>query len=174
MSSGVLLNGKATQFLLSSPDTGKEKRKEFVEKRLHQREILVHDVIKRCKFQNFTSMANKPTAKNKKSVVDVNRDILAKLSKISARKGKTIIDFEKALKYPLGDIPLSLANADGTTRKTNKRKHAKQKTAFIVDVMALLRTMSNLPDTFERLSWKFLSYIPKSYYRVDLVADCYH
>ena len=86
---------------------------------------------------------------------------------------KTIIDFEKALKYPLGDIPLSLANADGTMRKTNKRKHAKQKTAFIVDGMALLRTMSNLPDTFERLSQKFLSYIPKGYYRVDLVADCY-
>ena len=79
-------------------------------------------------------MANKPTAKNKKRVVDVNRDILAKLSKISATKGKTIIDFEKALKYPLGDIPLSLANADGTTSKTNKRKHAKQKTAFIVDL----------------------------------------
>ena len=57
-------------------------------------------------------MANKPTAKNKKSVIDVNRDILAKLSKISVIKGKTIIDFEKALKYPLGDIPLSLANAE--------------------------------------------------------------
>ena len=79
LSSGVLLNDEATEFLLSSPDTGKEKRKEFVEKRLHQREILFHDAIKRCKFQNFTSMANKPTAKNKKSVVDVNRDILAKL-----------------------------------------------------------------------------------------------
>ena len=56
-------------------------------------------------------MANKPTAK---IVIDVNRDILAKLSKISVIKGKTIIDFEKALKYPLGDIPLSLENADGT------------------------------------------------------------
>jgi hypothetical protein len=39
--------------------------------------------------------------------------------------------------------------------------------------MALIRTMSNLPDTFEKLAWKFLSYIPKGYYRVDLVADCY-
>ena len=39
--------------------------------------------------------------------------------------------------------------------------------------MALLRTMSNLPYTLEMLAWKFLSYIPKGYYRVDLVADCY-
>ena len=49
----------------------------------------------------------------------------------------------------------------------------KQKTAFIVDVMALRCTMSNLPDTFERLACKFISYIPKGYYRIDLVAYCY-
>ena len=133
-------------------------------------------------------MAKKPTAKNKRRVFNVNRDILAKLLSISVRKGKTI-DFEKALKYPLGDIPLSLANADGTMRKTNKRKLAKiilsrmeteplpnfqkQKTAFIVYVMALIRTISNLPDTFERLAWKFHSYIPKGHYHVYLVADYY-
>ena len=179
---------RGTEFLLSSLDTGKLLRKGSVEKWLHQREIMVHDVIKRCKFQNFSSMAKKPTAKNKKSVVDVNRDILAKLLSISVRKWKTI-DFEKALKYPLGDIPLSLENADGTMRKTNKRKPAKhilssmeteplpnfpkQETAFIVDVLSLKRKMSNLPDIFERLAWKFLSYIPKGYYRVDLVAYCY-
>ena len=140
----------------SSPDTGKASPKEFVEKRLHQREILVHDTVKRCKFQNFTSMAKKRTAKNKKSIVDVTCDILAKLLAIYARKGK-IIDFEKALKYPLGDIPLTLENPDGTMMKTNKGQlfkiifsrmeteplpnFPKQKTAFIVDVMALIRTM---------------------------------
>ena len=107
---------------------------------------------------------------------------------ISVRKGKTI-DFEKALQNPLGDIPLTLENADSTMKKKNKRKLAKiilsrmeteplpnfpkQKTAVIVDVMALICTMSNLPDTFERLAWKFLSYVSKGYYRVDLVADCY-
>ena len=68
-------------------------------------------------------MAKKLTVKYKKSV-DVNRDIVAKLLPISVTEGKTI-DFEKALKYPLGTIPLSMANADGTTRKTNKRKLGK-------------------------------------------------
>ena len=29
------------------------------------------------------------------------------------------------MKYPLGAIPLSMANVDGTTRKTNKRKLGK-------------------------------------------------
>ena len=45
-------------------------------------------------------------------------------------------------------------------------------TVFIVDVMALIRTMTDLPDTFEKFVWNFLSYIPKGYHRVDLVADC--
>ena len=49
----------------------------------------------------------------------------------------------------------------------------KERTAYIVDVMALIRTLSNLPDTFEKLTWKMLSYIPKGYHRVDFVADCY-
>ena len=47
-------------------------------------------------------MAKKPTAENKKSVVDVNRDVLAKLLSISVRKVEIIV-FEKALKYPFGD-----------------------------------------------------------------------
>ena len=36
-----------------------------------------------------------------------------------------------------------------------------------------LHYYSNLPETFERLAWKFISYIPKGYHRVDLLADCY-
>ena len=115
-------------------------------------------------------MAKKPTAKNKNSIIDVIRDILAKLLSIYVRKREKI-DFEKALKYPLGDIMLSLENADGTMRKTNKRKlvkiilsrmeteplpnFPKQKTAFIIDVMALIRTMSNLPRPLKGLPGSF-------------------
>ena len=69
-------------------------------------------------------------------------------------------------------------------RKTNKSKLAniiisntfttdisKQQTAYIVDAMAYIRTMVNLPDTYERLAWQFLSGIPKGFSRIDLVAD---
>ena len=69
-------------------------------------------------------MAKKPTAKNKKSIIDVIRDILAKLLSTYVRKREKI-DFEKALKCLLGDIMLSLENADSTMRKTNKRKLVK-------------------------------------------------
>ena len=39
--------------------------------------------------------------------------------------------------------------------------------------MAYIRTMVNLPDTYERLAWQFLSGIPKGFSCIDLVADSY-
>ena len=43
-----------------------------------------------------------------------------------------------------------------------------------VDVIAQFRTISKeLPKTFEGLIIRFLESLPKSYSRVDLVADCY-
>ena len=67
-------------------------------------------------------MAKKTTTSNNKSI-EVNRDILGRLLSISSKESKTI-DFVKALHYPLCEVPLSLVNADGTTRKTNKTKLA--------------------------------------------------
>ena len=49
----------------------------------------------------------------------------------------------------------------------------KELTAYIVDFMALIRTITKIPDTFQRLAWKMVSYIPKGYGRIDFVADCY-
>ena len=39
--------------------------------------------------------------------------------------------------------------------------------------MALIRTMVQIPSTFEEVAVGMISYIPKGYARVDLVADCY-
>ena len=72
--------------------------------------------------QTFKVMAKKTTTSNNKSI-EVNRDILGRLLCISLREGKTI-GFVKALHYPLCEVPLSLANADGSMRKTNRSKLA--------------------------------------------------
>ena len=71
-------------------------------------------------------------------------------------------------------------------RKTNKSKLAniiisntftidisKQQAAYIIDVMAYIRTMVNLPDTYERLAWQFMPGIPKGFSRIELVADSF-
>ena len=90
-------------------------------------------------------------------------------------------------KYPLNPIPLSLANADGTRRETTKSVISKiireflpsnnysptvqEKGTYIIDFIAQLRTMRNISETCEQLSWNFVKMVPHEYSRVDLVAD---
>ena len=82
---------------------------------------------------------------------------------------------------------LALCNADGSMRKTNKSNFRKKvlsrltdettplfekgSTAVIVDFMALVRTIPQVPDTFEDLAMKLISFLPKGFNRIDLVAD---
>ena len=140
---------------------------------------------KRNSLRSFgtVTIKNAPVRRN----VEVNRDILARLMYLSCTESK-VIDFKAALEYPLSDLPLSLCNADGTMRKTSKSKLAnlilstsndqnheaeKESTAYVVDLMALVRLMKEIPETFEELALKILSFIPKGFLRVDIVADCY-
>ena len=46
-------------------------------------------------------------------------------------------------------------------------------TAFIVDLLTLVRTISQLPEIFEELALKLIQHIPKGYHRINIVADCY-
>ena len=34
--------------------------------------------------------------------------------------------------------------------------------------------MTQIPDTYEELTWKFLKLLPQGYERIDIVADTYH
>ena len=97
-----------------------------------------------------------------------------------------VLNFKKTLQFPLGDVRLSLCNPDGFMRKKNRGKLGqivmkeigttevkKEHTAYIVDLMTLVLTITKIPDMFEELEWKMVSYIPKDYGRVDFVVDCY-
>ena len=88
-----------------------------------------------------------------------------------------VLNFKKTLQFPLGEVPLSLCNPGGFMRKTNKGKLGqivmkeigttetlevkKEHTAYIIDFMALIGTITKIPDMFERLEW------------IDFVAYCY-
>ena len=45
--------------------------------------------------------------------------------------------------------------------------------AYIIDLMAIIRSIVGLPDTYEELTWKILKALPTEYARVDIVADTY-
>ena len=49
----------------------------------------------------------------------------------------------------------------------------RENTAYIVDLMATIRTMKEIPETFEGLAWQLIKLLPSCYKRVDIVADTY-
>ena len=100
------------------------------------------------------------------------------------------VDNEKALPYPLNPCPLSLCHADGKKRSTKKsalkdillnlavsltpqKLQNTSKTAVVVDMMGLLRTLTSLQDTYRDLAELFIKSLPQGYERTDIVADCY-
>ena len=126
----------------------------------------------------------------KLKAVEVNRNVIGTLLALSARSER-LIDFQKALSYPLCSVPLSLANPDGSRRMTQKSKLSDviyensvvlecgdlpPKTdviAYLVDLMALIRTQTRTPATYEELALQSFMAIPPDYKRNDTVADTY-
>ena len=189
LSSGEPLSSESADRILKVHATGRNLAQTFIDKRLCSNGILFHHPISRNKFTTFSNCKHKVAIKNNSiKAVEVNRNILATLVSYNIRTGKSI-DFEKALMYPLSPVALSLCNADGTKRQTNKSKLAKSilayttdestpdviktETAYIIDLMAVIRTMKDVPDTFEDLSWKLAKSLPTGFKRIDIVADTY-
>ena len=195
LSSAVPLPDQVAAEILSTRTVGEEQGQRFRIQRLESSEVKFHDPIKKTKLHLFSSSSKKVTIEENKKVkcVEVNQDILGTLLSFSA-KSEQAIDFAKALEYPLCPVPLSLANPDGSRRVTSKSKlieviiknvkspvsHPRESqppkeivSAFIVDMMACLRGITQIPETYEDLTWKFLQQLPSGYSRVDIVADTY-
>ena len=104
-------------------------------------------------------------------------------------KNETAINMEKALEYPLFPVPLSIAHPDGTRRTNQKsdllgiiKNHhksrniplpSKNNAVFIIDIIAQIHTITEVPVTFENLIWRVLKSIPTDYEQVHIVADYY-
>ena len=50
---------------------------------------------------------------------------------------------------------------------------SRHNSTYIVDLMALLRSVVQIPENYEEITWKLFSSFPKGFQRVDLVADTY-
>ena len=168
LSSGSPLTNDTADAILKLPEIGDKQASEFTEYRLFAKSVLFHAPIVRNNYKTFSKALKTITIKknNKIKVIEVNRNIINSLLSFTNKSGKSI-NFEAALKYPLSPIPLSIANADGKKRKTNKAKlkeilykcrDSEEDTlpeaevdAYVLDMMAQIRTMTEIPDTFEGL-----------------------
>ena len=124
LSSALPVSEEISEHLLTLHEKGKSQYTEFIKKRLHANGKLFLEPIKRNPKLYSKSLNKKTVSKSKKSV-ETNRDMLAKLLAICIKQERKI-DFQKALTYPLAEALLTLCNADGSMRKTNKSNLSKK------------------------------------------------
>ena len=128
-----------------------------------------------------------PVRSNKEpNNIDMNQNVLGQVVSYS-RKPEYEIDFEEALKYPLGKIQPSLCHTDGTKQISLKSDllaaldiqyspayviQDYQQSSFVLDVMAAIVISGNV-KMIEELTWKIVNTITAGCKRVDLVAGSY-
>ena len=197
LSSGIVVAEDVAEEITSTDGSGKDDYQTFCKDRIESKKVSFHDPISRKKLTLFSSTGQTVSVEKDKKLksVEVNRNILGLLLSTSAKSGQ-VIDFAKALEYPLSPVSLSLANPDGSSRVTSKSKllkvilkhcnnsqilHPRESqplrqvvSTVVIDMMACLRTMTQIPDTYEELTWKFFKLLPQGYERIDIVADTYH
>ena len=135
------------------------------------------DPIKQAKWIDFSSNSLKAKIKLNGKIQDVvvQRNMLGALV-ANSHAGKSPVDLDRDLCYPLVPVSPSLASSDGSRRKTNKFKfynvldHAlkeasnrsfptESKMYCIYDLAAALRVTAKTPSTFEDLALKLLNSI---------------
>eukprot|EP00794_Sanderia_malayensis_P014842 gene14842-biopygen11931 len=195
LSSGIPTPTTVAENMMHLQQIGKDTYASFRENRIEKADINFHSPIKRTNAKLFRSTNRKVTvtSSNQSKSIEANRNVLGILLAISGRNERAI-DFDAALCFPLCPVPLSLANADGSRRITTKSKlqnvlmkycekellhpresqPSRQNTStYIIDLMAAIRTLTSIPETYEELTWKFLKSLPTGFFRVDIVADTY-
>ena len=179
--------------MLKIREIGKQSFSGFMKERIFSDDVKFHDGLPRTKVKLFKQCCQKVNLlkDGKMKTLEVNRNIISILLAISAKTNR-VIDFNMALEYPLSPVPLNIANADGSCRITVKSKlnqiimkkstlidHETEMptrndvSAYIVDLMALVRTQHITPLTYEDQALQVIGAIPKGYKRVDIVADTY-
>ena len=194
LSSGEEIKEDLASSILNVYANGEEMKNDFVNSRIISESVKLHTPEKRCTVTTFKTIMKPITVKSKhmQASVEINRNILGALLAFSV-KNERPISLSAALAYPLSPLPLSLATGDGKRRETSKSKltsilieNAELKDpktddsikevgdfTFVIDLIAAIRTMTVLPNTYEELVWNLISTLPKGYRRLDIVADTY-
>lgn len=124
---------------------------------------------------------------NKEIILRTDRRLFGNMVLIAQNRK---LEMQDVFCYPLGPLPWALANADGTTKKTNKSALSKalenkvlpaevsaQPSASIIDAMALIHKVHGENLTFEQLSDKIFNHIlhaAQESNRIDVIFDVYH
>ena len=187
ISSGIVAPKDIENDLIRAHDVGEEAYQKFVDSRL-KTGTSFYDPMRKVQLKTFGSLTVKTKTKfaNKECVLRADYRLFSRMLLIaSSRK----MDMREVLKHPLGPLPWSLANCDGSAKKTNKAalarnlearvtsdEHTDLPSAAIVDGMGLVYKMQGDNITFSKLSENLLGTVLQtsaSSARVDVVFDRY-
>ena len=124
LSYGIPVNDQLADKILNTKKLGKELAMKFATERLMLNgKKKFREALPKTKFEVFkmTAKSTKVEKNNKQRTTEVNRDILSWLVNLSVSIGM-MINYKKAMEYPLSTIPLSIATAEGGRRTTSKSK----------------------------------------------------
>eukprot|EP00745_Piridium_sociabile_P026705 TRINITY_DN42673_c0_g1_i18.p1 TRINITY_DN42673_c0_g1~~TRINITY_DN42673_c0_g1_i18.p1 ORF type:complete len:760 (+),score=189.88 TRINITY_DN42673_c0_g1_i18:236-2515(+) len=186
LSSGAPAPKDVENDLLSADRVGEEAYRQFVKERLLERTVSFNVPIKKLNLKTFAKTAKsvKVSGKSKKThQITAERNVFSQLVLLAVNHN---ISMERALQFPLGPVPWSLAMSDGTPAKTDKAKllhlletesHRAEKPAsdtntYVIDGNAMFQQQVALPTTFGELAEQIFDKLPKVS-RVDFVTDSY-
>ena len=131
--------------------------------------------------------STKVSSNDRAIVLRADRTVFARMLVMAQSR---TMDMRKVLEFDLCPLPLALALPDGSLAKTDKAKLLSlleagvpsadcvpQNAARVVDAMALLQALQNIPSTFSQLAELVFSITTSSFQygieRVDFVVDQY-
>ena len=114
--------------LLRAKDVHEELYMAFREQRLEcdPPNVNFHDTMKKAKLKTFTDLNKKikvEASNNQEVVLKAEKRLFAQMIVIAECRN---LQMSEVLAHPLGPLPWTLANPDGTLRKTNKASLAKE------------------------------------------------
>ena len=194
ISSGAVASPAIEDDMNKMLEKGKAASASFLETHIIGEEPNIYSTIKKTNLRTFSSLGKKVTNKGSKGQLVAMKNTRALFAKMLLIAKSRNLQFPDVFKYSLRPFPCSLATSEGDLVKTIKSKliHVIEEevqtslvsdpphedNAYILDGMAMLQTLTPLPDKFGELAIQLLAKAVKiavrfNCKRVDLVCDRY-
>lgn len=188
ISTGKLASDTTKLDLVTAKARGSDAFASFVEARVISGSQDFFDPIKKMKLGTFSDAQAKKrvTSGGRDIIIKADRNLFARLLVIGQNRQ---MNLQEVLAHELGPVPWSLASPDGTMAKTNKAALSKllengveflqnqpRDSAVIIDSMAMLQTLTRIPEKFSELADIVINIVFHSAgdaKRIDVVADQY-
>ena len=186
LATGAVFTKEVREKLMASKQSGEDKFQQFIHQRLETQDSSFFDPIHK------ENISFAPTKKSMPKSVDQDakaQSLFSRMLLIAQGRGMNISD---VLQYPLGSKPLALATPDGDLVSSPKYKLGEYIelgiapmpvppiTAVVIDAMALIQSLMDIPDTFGEFAMKVFQAIMKlsqfstcQVKRYDFVSDRY-